>query len=393
MKIPVMIILICMMAAVPVMAQAVFEAQLIFPLQEKHVHASSIVESGNGDLLACWFYGSGERRANDVMIQGARLKKGEKVWSAVYKMADTPNLPDCNPVLFIDRQQRLWMFWVVVQAERWERSLLKYYRSLNYQREGPPVWEWQDFILFQPGERFAGAIEQAAKQLSAGEPMWSEYAPPYGRMLAEAARDPVKRQAGWMTRIHPLVLPSGRILLPLYSDGFNVSMAAISDDEGENWRASQPIIGLGPIQPAFVRKKDGSIMAYMRDSGSLPQRIMRSVSTDDGESWTFAADLDIPNPGSSLEVIGLEDGRWVLICNDTEAGRHRLSAYLSDDEGESWAWRRVIEERENGQGAFAYPSLIESHDGMLHLTFSYAVNRRQAIKYVKFNPEWIMSAN
>ena len=134
-------------------------------------------------------------------------------------------------------------------------------------------------------------------------------------------------------------------------------------------------------------------MAYMRDSGSLPQRIMRSVSTDDGESWTFAADLDMPNPGSSLEVIGLEDGRWVLICNDTEAGRHRLSAYLSDDEGESWAWRRVIEERENGQGAFAYPSLIESHDGMLHLTFSYAVNRRQAIKYVKFNPEWIMSAN
>ena len=106
-------------------AQSIFEGQLIFPLQEKHVHGSSIIEAPNGDLLACWFYGSGERRASDVLIQGARLKKGEKVWSPVYEMADTPNLPDCNPVLFIDATERLWLFWVVVQAERWERSLLK----------------------------------------------------------------------------------------------------------------------------------------------------------------------------------------------------------------------------------------------------------------------------
>ncbi|MHC4074033.1 MAG: exo-alpha-sialidase, partial [Planctomycetota bacterium] len=38
----------------------------IFPLQGKHVHSSSIVECPNGDLLACWFHGSGERTADDV---------------------------------------------------------------------------------------------------------------------------------------------------------------------------------------------------------------------------------------------------------------------------------------------------------------------------------------
>ena len=47
----------------------------IFPFQNQHVHGSSIIEAPNGDLLACWFYGSGERTANDVIIQGSRLKK------------------------------------------------------------------------------------------------------------------------------------------------------------------------------------------------------------------------------------------------------------------------------------------------------------------------------
>ena len=47
-----------------------FQETSIFPFQNKHVHASSIIENPNGDLLACWFYGSGERTANDVLIQG-----------------------------------------------------------------------------------------------------------------------------------------------------------------------------------------------------------------------------------------------------------------------------------------------------------------------------------
>jgi len=83
--------------------------------------------------------------------------------------------------------------------------------------------------------------------------MWAEYAPPYNKMIVNAAKDAAKRQMGWMTRIHPIILPSGRILVPLYSDGFNFSLIAISDDEGKNWRASLPIIGKGPTHPSIVR--------------------------------------------------------------------------------------------------------------------------------------------
>ena len=90
--------------------QPVLIKKNIFPLQSKHVHASSIVECPDGDLLACWFHGSGERTADDVVVQGARLKKGAERWSPVFIMADTPNLPDCNPVLLIDPQEKLWLF-------------------------------------------------------------------------------------------------------------------------------------------------------------------------------------------------------------------------------------------------------------------------------------------
>ncbi len=57
------------------------------------------------------------------------------------------------------------------------------------------------------------------------------------RQLLRAASDLSQRQRGWMPRTHPLQLPSGRIVLPLYSDGFYVGLMALSDDDGKTWRA------------------------------------------------------------------------------------------------------------------------------------------------------------
>src|SRR5690554_1563007 len=52
----------------------VVKEELIFPIQDQHVHGSSIVSLPNGDLLVAWFQGSGERTADDVRIMGARVK-------------------------------------------------------------------------------------------------------------------------------------------------------------------------------------------------------------------------------------------------------------------------------------------------------------------------------
>jgi hypothetical protein len=50
--------------------EAFLETELIFPPGHWHAHASCVVESPSGDLLACWFQGSGERKADDVKIEG-----------------------------------------------------------------------------------------------------------------------------------------------------------------------------------------------------------------------------------------------------------------------------------------------------------------------------------
>ncbi|HDP34506.1 MAG TPA: exo-alpha-sialidase [Candidatus Hydrogenedentes bacterium] len=365
-----------------------FEARHIFPPQEKHVHGSSIVEAPNGDLLAAWFHGSGERTADDVLIQGARLRRGETNWSNVFVMADTPGFPDCNPVLFIDPQDRLWLFWVSVLANRWENCLLKYRRATHYSEDGPPEWDWQDVIQLRPGEQFPEQLRRAFKELGAQEGMWAEYAHPYTRMLVEAAHDKLKRQIGWMTRTQPLVLASGRILLPLYSDGFNVSLMAYTDD-GENWRASAPIVGFAPIQPAVAQRKDGSIVAFCRDSGDAPTRIHRAESRDNGETWTVSRKTELPNPGASIAVRVLADGRWALIYNDTEDGRHRLAAALSKDEGNSWPVMRHLEKTSEDAGSFSYPSVIQAKDGRVHVSYSWRTQEGASIKHAVFSPEWV----
>lgn len=350
---------------------ALFETENIFPPQGKHCHGSSIVECPNGDLLACWFHGSGERTADDVVVRGARLRKGADAWSEPFLMADTPGFPDCNPVLFIDSQDRLWMFWIAVLAERWECSMLKYRRAEHYTEDGPPVWSWQDIIQLKPGQEFADILKSKFEEARLEEGMWAEYALPYERMLVEAAQDPYKRQTGWMTRIHPLELPSGRILLPLYSDGFNTCLMAISDDTGETWRASKPLVGLGPIQPTLVRKKNGHIAAYLRDSGDAPGRIQVSYSEDDGESWTFSKDTELPNPGASIEAVGLKDGRWIMIFNDSETQRNPLSVAVSADEGETWGLKVVLEPSDDIGRSFGYPSVIQARDGRVHMTYTH----------------------
>ena len=138
---------------------------LIFPQQDKHVHGSSIVSLPNGDFLATWFQGSGERTADDVRIMGARLKKGEYQWSFPFLMADTKNIPDCNPVLFLNSKGKLFLVWVAVEANRWEYSILRFRTSIDYLNAGAPVWNWQDNILLKPGDKFATETEKNFKNV------------------------------------------------------------------------------------------------------------------------------------------------------------------------------------------------------------------------------------
>jgi predicted neuraminidase len=116
-----------------------------------------------------------------------------------------------------------------------------------------------------------------------------------------------------------------------------------------------------------------------------------SVSKDNGMSWSFAEDTEILNSGTSVEVIALRDGRWLMVNNDTEKGRNSLLASISDDEGKTWKWNRHIEKAE--AGSYHYPSVIQAKDGMIHVTYShYAPSgqpKAEGIKHAKFSTDWV----
>jgi predicted neuraminidase len=374
-------------AVVALASDPQYSSELIFPQESWHNHSSSIVETPNGDLLVCWFHGSGERTADDVLIRAARWSKTKGRWSDPFTLADAPGFPETNPVLFIDRRQRLFFFWPLIIAHRWETALMKYRISTDYQQgDGPPTWSFQDNIVLVPKN-----IVSKTKALVAAETERSPQLAAAGQRLVERAEDEYFSRMGWFTRTHPLELPSGRLLVPMYSDGYSFGIMAISDDGGITWKGSEPIVGLGSIQPSVVRKNNGTLVAYLRDNGPAPKRALISESTDDGESWTTARDTDILNPGSSLEVIRLRNGHWIMVYNDLERTRYSLIAAISDDEGKTWPVRRHLEGRPDVEtpDQFHYPSVMQGRDDSIHVTYSYFTAAGKSIKHARFNEEWL----
>ena len=387
-------------------AEAPFlRGEFIMPPENLHNHGSCIVETTKGDLLVCWFNGSGERTADDCRIVGARRARGAAEWSPRFVMADTPGFPDTNCCMFIDPRNRLWLIWPTILDNHWESALLKVQIAEDYERAGPPRWSTQAVLHVKPGPEFAATVANAIEKFRprAEDPRAREFI----TYALTASQDKLRSRLGWMTRAHPLVLDGRRLIVPLYSDGFNFSLMAISDDWGDTWHTSAPLVGAGNVQPSIVRRRDGTLYTMMRDNGPPPKRILHASSRDRGETWSEVADSELPDPGAGLEIIALANGNWVLVNNDTERGRHQLCVRLSDDEGKTWKWSRHLEQDEPGEesGRYGYPSIIQARDGSLHATYSVQLRASAAakdadgkpahktIRHVHFNEAWIRAGD
>jgi len=424
--------------------KAIYRPMEIFPLVKQHVHSPTIVELRNGDLLTAWYQGTGERRADDVAIMGTRLKSGQNEWSKPFVMADVPGFPDINPILFIDPQKRLWLMWYTVIANQWETSLLKYRISEDYiVNEGPPKWAWQEVLYIKPGDSAKGGIQPEDRFVKSIERQIEEYAryitdktairdeetarkmverwKMWGAQLLSKARGedlmrkgyiidatgkryeklmgyPYFRRMGWQTKNKAVIVNKKRIIVPLYSDGFSFSLMAITDDCGKTWQFSEPLVGPGNIQPSILQRPNGTLVAYMRDNGPPPKRLHVSCSRDKGVTWSIVRDSDLPNPGSGADAVTLQNGHWVLAYNDTEDGRYSLAVSISMDEGKTWQYTRHLEQDLRARNIATrshYPSIIQGHDGTLHVVYSYHYNDRKAgpsktIKYVQFNEAWVI---
>jgi predicted neuraminidase len=373
-------------------------SELIFPLEHWHNHGSCIVECPNGNLLVCWFHGSGERKEDDVLIRGAHYDRTSGKWSDPFVMADTPGFPDTNCCMIIDPQKRLWLLWTTIQANTWESALMKYKIADDYSTPGMvPDWKVEKVLHIKPGDDFPETVRKKMAAYMSNKTL-SPLAISWAQKAFDQADDKLTRRLGWFTRAHPLITPEGRMVVGLYSDGFSFSLAAYTDDWGDNWKFSDPIVGGANIQPSIFRKKDGTLVAYMRDNGPPPKRVHVSESKDNGETWGMVHDHPVmKNPGAGLEVITLADGRCLAIYNDTEDDRNQLAVSLSNDEGETWPLTRYLEKVRKGDGRFHYPSIIQTQDGHLHATYSYFVptpeGERKSIKHASFPLEWLLDAD
>ncbi|TVY11165.1 exo-alpha-sialidase [Paenibacillus cremeus] len=126
-----------------------------------HNHGSTMVELHDGTLLAVWFSGDGERDGNITKLVGARSKDGGSTWTAPFTVYDTLDFPDNNPVLFVDSQYRLWLFYNVIYNGQWVSAQPKYmYSDLgNYEYTardgGNPKWHYPQPI-YMNGDVMAG---------------------------------------------------------------------------------------------------------------------------------------------------------------------------------------------------------------------------------------------
>ncbi len=363
-----------------------YREELIFPLHPQHNHAPGIVECPNGDLLASWYRGSGERRSDDVAVFGARLKKGESTWSEPFVLADNPEFPDCNTCMMVDVQGKLWVFWPIILDNQWDSALTNYLVSSDYESDGPPKWDWQGVIFLKPADFKDKALKRFRERLAGVPPEDAARVKGYAEHLEKTLGSKLSQRLGWQPRCKPTVLSTGRILLPLYSDTFSFSIMAVSDDGGKHWYASDVLIGFGNIQPAVLERKDGSLVAYMRENGPL-NKIRACESTDGGLTWGEVGTIDLPNPGSGLDAVRLDNGHWVLIYNDTTRGRSSLAVSISEDEGRTWPITRHLEKHD--KGGYHYPAIIQGADGTIHAVYSYFVEGGKSMKHAAFNEEWI----
>lgn len=392
-----MLLLAALSGSRPTAQTASYRERFIFTGDRGHVHASSVVETPSGSLLAVWyengppndayyFRGGDEDKSDDVRIAGARLRQGGTAWDAPFVISDTFGVSDNNPALGIDAQQRLWLVHatlLAVPARTWGSALLQYKVSTDYESGGPPRWDRSSILVPKPeglDEIIARAADDARRSSGRQRPQGVQRA----RDMLDRLDDPFARRLGWMPRVHPVPLRNGSFIVPLANENFNLAAMAITRDGGETWTFSRPVPGLGVTQPSIVQVRDGRLLAFFRDATSA-HRIHRSESADGGLTWSPVTATTLPNPGSGIEAVALASGDLALVYNDKESSpRDRLAVSLSSDGGRTWGWTRHLENTPGQR--FDYPSVVQGRDGLLHATYSYNL---KTIKHVTFNEAWI----
>ncbi len=307
-------------------------------------HASTVVEMRDGTIAAAWFGGTKERHP-DVEIWFAR--RTASGWERPVSVAngiqpDGTRQPTWNPVLFQDPEGPLLLFYKV----------------------GPSPQAWWGMV--------AASTD--------GGRSWA--AP---RRLPDGILGPIKNK--------PVILRDGSWLSPSSTEkadggGWSLHFER-SADGGRNWsKVAVPdgAVRFDAIQPSVLFLHGGELGAVARTRQGV---IAATFSRDDGRTWSVPMPVDLPNPNSGTDAVTLKDGRHLIVYNHTaharatpgKGVRHPIDIALSDD---GVHWRRVLTlESAPLKSGYAYPAVIQSRDGMVHITYTWD---RRRIRHVVIDP-------
>jgi len=317
-----------------------FSSELIFtkiPGVAVH-HCSTVAEAPNGDILCLWYAGSYES-ADDQALYLARLKQGERIWTTPERLVWNPAQPPGNAVIFRGPNDRMWVIWGRMEGSR-------------------------------PVRRGAGWGQCRLMVRTSDD---------NGRIWSEDSEMP--GSFGWLPRNVPLTLDNGTLALPISGEAEDRygSFLLYLQDDGRTWKPGGAIVG-GGGQPTVIQRDNGDLLCLMRSQPRIPQ----SVSTDRGLTWSTPVKTELKNPDSGIAMTKLTSGHLVLVFNDTDReDRTPFNLIQSYDDGETWTDLRTLEA---DWGEFSYPSIIQTSDGMIHITYTY---RRYSIKHVTFDEGWL----
>ncbi len=111
----------------------------------------------------------------------------------------------------------------------------------------------------------------------------------------------------------------------------------------------------------IFEKENGVLVMMIRTMGN----IARSYSYDRGKTWTDAEFTDIKNPSARFHIRKLKSGRLLMINHHEFNDRNNLTAFLSEDEGKTWPYRVLLDERKD----VSYPDVAEGDDGYLYIIY------------------------
>jgi predicted neuraminidase len=296
-------------------------------------HASTIAETPDG--LAVALFGGTAERNPDVEIWFSKFVNNG--WSKPVSLANgiqspRKRYPCWNPVLFQDPGGALLLFYKVGPS--------------------PDSW-WGEMKTSMDN----GITWTPSKKLPPG------------------ILGPVKNK--------PLLLKNGMLLCPSSSEdhGWQIHFE-MTKDLGNSWTKTGSISNQGKfqvIQPTLLQFTGNNIQALCRSKNGM---IVSTSSNDNGYTWSNLAPTDLPNPNSGIDAVTLKDGRNLLVYNHVAVPKGKsggprspLNVAISED-GTHWSAIAVLEKDE---GEYSYPAIIQTRDGLIHITYTW---QRKRIRHV-----------